>query len=169
MEVLDRKYGVNNFMTQIGSDDYCAVIDTDGEFVTVNWSTGLKVWEFFETTTSHQDVTHSFITYGLGKHQIESTKYPIFYPDILMTSAFESECNFLRLDVSETRTFEWQSLLAPSGPILIGMGDRIDELRHPLQWGRIESYIRDTVNKDDLVGLIKHTLVSRYIEPRCIE
>ncbi|MGK2903150.1 MAG: hypothetical protein ACSLE7_09820 [Mycobacterium sp.] len=102
-----------------------AIIDASEDAITVNWSTWMspsQVVEFLDMYTSI-DLELCQVTLGLADQEIEHLNFDQFQVVRKHQGEhFDDLCNFLRLDVSETRTYEWQ-LLLPSKKRIVGIGE----------------------------------------------
>jgi hypothetical protein len=160
MELLSRSYGDEHGLIQEFrlDDGNFAVIDTDGDAVTINWSTGVRATEFLYTTRMFQDLEESHVTLGLGNDNLEEATYAGLEQTLGGFPDFDWLCNFLRLDVSETRTFEWQSLFAPQQMPLAGVGDSVASFRDGRLHGFLYDFIAKTVKTDALFDPIMKSL-----------
>jgi len=160
VDVLTRSYGGEHGSLQQYRDDAgnFAVIDTDGEFVTINWSTDVRASEFRKNVASLQDVGASHVTLGLVGEELMTVDYETLV-GISWDSEFDQMCNFLRLDVSETRTLEWQALVAAGRMPVTGLGDSVAAFR---EGGDLQAVLYDfmakTARADTLIDQIMKAL-----------
>lgn len=160
MEVLTRSYSDEHGSIQKyqDSDGNIAVIDTDGEFVTINWSTSVRATEFWHNVRSLQHLNDSYITLGLRGEKLQEIDYGVLTASKFDSERFDHSCNFLRLDLSETRTFEWQSLLTPDQIPLTGLGDSVAAFHEGKLQAVLYDFIVKTARTDTLIDPIMKSL-----------
>ena len=97
-----------------------AVLDIRPDFATVNWTTSSSSIHFYRQAM--QLAQFPIHTISLHYKGDDFEVDPSGFEQLALSPKFSESCDFIRMDITQWRSFAWQRLSA-HGPDVVGFGD----------------------------------------------
>jgi hypothetical protein len=128
-----------------------AVLDVRRDFATVNWTTSCSQIQFYAQAMELSQFRVDTISLRYNGNSLEVDRSEFEKLTTRSGEFFEKACDFIRIDITSSRSFAWQRLSA-DGPDVVGFGD---------------SSANIAVRKKPVLGLLEAT-ASRGVDIRAV-